>query len=55
MTTLTQMVAARRQPLLAQWQLVTDERGRTRPQMRWVPTEVSPVQRARGDEVRLAA
>jgi hypothetical protein len=37
MTTMTQI---KRSPLVAHWELVTDARGRTRPEMRWetVPT-----------------
>lgn len=35
MTTLEQMVDARRQPLVARWTLVSDAHGRTRPQMSW--------------------
>jgi hypothetical protein len=37
MTTLAQMIANARQPLVVRWVLVTDERGRTRPEMRWEP------------------
>jgi hypothetical protein len=58
MTTLTQMVALRRGPLSVRWEVVTDVRGRPRPQMRWEPAE--PTTSAKrpasiGDKVPAAA
>jgi hypothetical protein len=43
----TRQTASRRPALVARWELVTDDRGRTRPQMRWevaaAPATPSPV------------
>jgi hypothetical protein len=50
MTTLTTMVATRRQPLVVHWHLVTDDHGRTRPQMRWEPQSTAT---ARHDTARV--
>jgi hypothetical protein len=38
MTTLAEMIANARQPLVVRWVLVTDNNGRTRPEMRWEPS-----------------
>ena len=48
MTTMTQ---TRRSPLVARWELVTDGRGRTRPEMRWEIVDTTP----ETGEVSLAA
>jgi hypothetical protein len=42
MSTIIQQVAQRRQPLVARWVLVTDARGRVRPEMRWSVTGTKP-------------
>lgn len=55
MTTLTQMLEARRQPLVVRWELVTDARGHTRPQMRWESTTQTTVQERHDAGVTLAA
>jgi len=54
MTTLTQKLAARRQPLVVRWELVTDAHGRTRPEMRWEPSTRTTSQGKR-EPVELAA
>ena len=38
MTPLATMIAKARRPLVVRWVLVTDSRGRTRPEMRWEPS-----------------
>ena len=53
MTTLAQMIAKTRQPLVVRWELVTDANGRTRPEMRWVADTTST--RAADETVTLAA
>lgn len=55
MNTLTQMVEAKRQPLVVRWELVTDAHGRTRPQMRWQITPQTTGQAHGDDAVSLAA
>jgi hypothetical protein len=54
MTTLAQMIANARQPLVVRWELVTDTNGRTRPEMRWVATTQTST-RATDHAVTLAA
>ncbi len=54
MTTLTQMIATARQPLVVRWELVTDANGRTRPEMRWTATPQTST-RAADHAVTLAA
>ena len=54
MTTLAQMIAKARQPLVVRWELVTDANGRTRPEMRWAATTQTPTRAADGS-VTLAA
>lgn len=55
MRTLTEMIEARRQPLTARWELITDANGRTRPQMRWEPTTPTTPAGDRDHAVTLAA
>jgi hypothetical protein len=38
----TRPTASRRPALVARWELVTDDRGRTRPQMRWEVVAAQP-------------
>ena len=52
MTTLAQMIANARQPLVVRWEVVTDANGRTRPEMRWVADTST---RASEEAVTLAA
>lgn len=54
MTTLAQMIANARQPLVVRWVLVTDANGRTRPEMRWEPS-VAADARSAERHVTLAA
>lgn len=55
MTTLTQLIAAARHPLVARWELVTDAHGRTRPEMRWELTTQASTPAHESESVTLAA
>ncbi len=55
MTTLTQMVAARRHPLVVRWELVTGADGRTRPHMRWEQSAQTTSQDVSSGHAKLAA
>jgi hypothetical protein len=53
MTTMTQ--TTRRSPLVARWELVTDARGRTRPEMRWAVPRAGAAASEEAGEHSLAA
>ena len=55
MTTLARVIADARQPLVVRWELVTDDKGRTRPEMRWEPTAPTATSATDETTVTLAA